>query len=232
APYVGQGEIRIRISAKAESDEKAAVLIEPVKHQILERAGKYYLGEGEMPIEARLAEILARKALSLSIAESCTGGLISSRITDVPGSSAFTFINMVTYGNTEKSRFIEVSPETLRLHGAVSPEVAGEMARGIRNQSHCDIGLSITGIAGPKGGSPEKPVGLAYVGICGSGTPCNKEAATDSSAPDLLVKKIVVNPQLPRREIKLLFSQYALFFLLKHLSGELESDFPALSMTR
>lgn len=217
APYVGQGSIRIRLAAKAPNQAQADAIMGPVKTEILNRAGKYYFGDDNTTLEACVAALLTQKGLSLSLAESCTGGLISNRLTDVPGSSAFTFINMVTYGNTEKTRFINVHPESITQHGAVSPQVAVEMAVGIRAQSHCDIGLSITGIAGPAGGSEEKPIGLAYIGICGP----------DKVSPTI-VKKVLVNANYSRQDVKFWFSQQALYFLLRHLRGELESDFPEI----
>jgi PncC family amidohydrolase len=144
----------------------------------------------------------------------------------VPGSSAFTFINMVTYGNAEKTRFIEVHPETLNRYGAVSPHVAMEMALGMQKTSRCDVALAITGIAGPEGGSEEKPVGLAYVGIAGFDGEQQKHAS--ESAQGFVVKKIVINPRYSRGDVKYGFSHHALHFLLRYLRGELETDYPDL----
>jgi nicotinamide-nucleotide amidase len=225
APYVGQGDIRIRIAAKARNEDEAQELIEPVRLEILKRASKFYFGEDDATLESRIAEMLSRKGLSVSTAESCTGGLISSRLTDVPGSSAYTFINFVTYGNTEKTRFAEVRPETLMQYGAVSPQVAAEMAIGVRRQSGCDIGLSVTGIAGPEGGSAEKPVGLAYVGICGLGERGENDS-NECASSDVIVKKVLANSNFTRKDIKFWFSQYALYFLLRYLQGGLKTDFP------
>jgi nicotinamide-nucleotide amidase len=122
---------------------------------------------------------------------------------------------MTTYGNVEKTRYLGVKPETLQAVGAVSAEVAAEMALGIQQNTHNDFGLSITGIAGPEGGSDEKPVGLAYVGV---------------AAPDggLFVKKVLVNKRYSRKDIKYWFSQYALSLLLQALRGTLETDYPEL----
>jgi len=115
-------------------------------------------------IEERLGTALRERKLRLAVAESCTGGLIASRVTDVPGSSDYFMAGMVTYSNEAKEKFLGVSPESIRTHGAVSREVAGQMAQGIRRETGADIGLAVTGIAGPTGGSPEKPVGLVYIG--------------------------------------------------------------------
>jgi PncC family amidohydrolase len=108
--------------------------------------------------------MVRENGLTIALAESCTGGLIASRITDVPGSSAYFLGGVVAYSNEAKEAFLGVSPESIRTHGAVSSVVAGQMAHGIRRATNADIGLSVTGIAGPTGGSPEKPVGLVYIG--------------------------------------------------------------------
>jgi nicotinamide-nucleotide amidase len=186
--------------------------------EILKRCGDYYYGDDDDTLEQCVAQLLTQKGYSLAIAESCTGGLVSSRLTDVPGSSAYTFINMTTYGNVEKSQYLGVKPETLQEKGAVSPEVAAEMALGIQRNTHNDFGLSITGIAGPDGGSEEKPVGLAYMGL----------ATPDSQ---VFVKKVMVNKRYSRKDIKYWFSQYALSTLLQALRGTLETDYPALLNT-
>lgn len=118
-----------------------------------------------MKIEERVGNLLRERGLSLALAESCTGGLIASRVTDVPGSSSYFLAGMVTYSNEAKEKFLGVAAESIREYGAVSKEVAKEMAQGIRRATGADIGLGVTGIAGPTGGSPEKPVGLVYIGI-------------------------------------------------------------------
>jgi nicotinamide-nucleotide amidase len=166
APYVGNAEVRIRIAAKAHSPKNAEALMAPVKAEILKRCGAYYYGDDDASLELCVSEILTAKGLSLTVAESCTGGLISSRLTDIPGSSGYIFGNVVTYSNAEKVKLLNVRPETIVAVGAVSPEVAAQMAIGVRERGSYDIGLSVTGIAGPGGDSEEKPTGLAYIGIC------------------------------------------------------------------
>lgn len=215
APYVGRAEVRIRIAAKADDNHQAEAMIAPIRQDILARCGEYYYGEDECSLEACVGESLREKNMTVAVAESCTGGLISGRLTGVPGSSAYITINMVTYGNQEKTRYLRVRPETLEAFGAVSPQVAMEMARGMRETSGCDIGLSITGIAGPDGGSEEKPVGLSYVGVSG---------------PDAFsaVKKVLVNRNYSRQDIQYWFSQYALHYLRQALCGNLQTDFPEI----
>ncbi len=118
-----------------------------------------------MKIEKKIGTILLQKGLTISVAESCTGGLISKRITDVPGSSVYFLSGLVTYSNAAKTKFLSVPERTIARHGAVSEIVARGMAKGVRESLRSDIGLSVTGIAGPGGGSPEKPVGLVYMAL-------------------------------------------------------------------
>ena len=116
-------------------------------------------------MEYKIAKILTEKGLTISTAESCTGGLLSSKLTDVSGSSAFVHLNFVTYSNKAKNKILNVKKETLEKYGAVSEECSYEMACGLYNATGADICVSTTGIAGPTGGSAEKPVGLMYSAI-------------------------------------------------------------------
>ena len=122
-----------------------------------------------MPERERLpdmvGQMLCARGYTISCAESCTGGLLTSTLTDVPGSSAYVMGSVVSYSNDVKSRILHVAEETLAAHGAVSPETAREMAEGVRDLMQTDVGVGITGIAGPGGGSPEKPVGLVYIAV-------------------------------------------------------------------
>ncbi len=118
-------------------------------------------------LEMRVGELLTARGLTIACAESCTGGLLTSRLTDVAGSSAYVMGSVVSYTNTIKERLVGVRHETLAAHGAVSEETAREMAEGIRRAIRTDIGVGITGIAGPGGGTVEKPVGLVFIAISG-----------------------------------------------------------------
>ncbi len=120
----------------------------------------------DTPSEVLLGELLKERGLWLAVAESCTGGLVAHRITNVPGSSAYFLGGVVAYANEIKLSVLGVRPETLEKSGAVSAQTVVEMARGVRRLLGADIGAAITGIAGPGGGSPEKPVGLTWIGIC------------------------------------------------------------------
>lgn len=118
-----------------------------------------------MTPEERIGEILQSKSLTIGFAESCTGGLLASRITDISGSSRYFMAGLVTYSNEAKTKFLAVPEEIITQNGAVSAIVAELMATGVRNRADVDIGLSITGIAGPTGGSLEKPVGTVFMGL-------------------------------------------------------------------
>jgi PncC family amidohydrolase len=120
---------------------------------------------GESALEVIVAGLLKQRGLALAVAESCTGGLVSNRITDVPGSSAYYQGAVVSYSNEIKERVLRVQCDTLQRHGAVSEQTVREMARGVRRVLNADVGLAVTGIAGPDGGTPEKPVGLVYIAL-------------------------------------------------------------------
>ncbi len=115
--------------------------------------------------ERKVGDILTKNALKLSTAESCTGGLVSSRLTDVSGASAYIFQNFVTYANSAKIELLGVNPETIDKNGVVSNEAALEMIQGLLERYKCDIAVAVTGIAGPGGATETKPVGLVYIGI-------------------------------------------------------------------
>jgi PncC family amidohydrolase len=122
--------------------------------------------EGKLvTIEEEIGRLLADRGLTLTTAESCTGGLVAHRLTNVPGSSAYYLGGVVAYANQAKEEFLGVRYETLQARGAVSEETAREMARGARQRLGADLAVSVTGIAGPTGGTPEKPVGLVYVAL-------------------------------------------------------------------
>lgn len=166
APYAKEGEVTLRITAKAKNEEAAQGLIEPVEKQIRERLGNNIYGVGNTSLEEVVANTLIERNLTIALAESCTGGLIASKLVNCPGISSVFLEGAVTYSNDAKMRRLKVKAETLDKYGAVSEETAREMALGIQEAAKADIGISVTGIAGPDGGTPEKPVGLVYVGLC------------------------------------------------------------------
>ena len=166
APYAGDGEMRLRITAKAKTEAEAEVLCQKMMEVVRATpVGEFIYGVDVGSTERAVISALASKGLTISTAESCTGGLIAKRITDVAGASEVYMGSCVTYANEAKVKLLGVKEETLKAYGAVSEQVAAEMARGVREALGTDIGISTTGIAGPGGGTPEKPVGTIYVGI-------------------------------------------------------------------
>lgn len=170
APYCKEGEVRLRVTARAENEQIAMQMCDRVVDEILQsEVGRFVYGIDADSMERVLVDKLHEHRLTLSAAESCTGGLIAKRITDIPGCSDVFFGGCVTYTNEVKQRLLGVSAETLDAHGAVSSETAIEMARGVRERTGSDIGISATGIAGPGGGTDETPVGTVFLGISTKG---------------------------------------------------------------
>lgn len=166
APYCKEGEVRLRITASAKSEKEALDICDGAIEKITKtEVGKYIYGIDVESLEKAAIALLREKGLTLACAESCTGGLISKRITDIAGCSDVFVGSCVTYANEAKVKLLGVSEETLKEWGAVSEQTAKEMARGVRNALGTDIGVSVTGIAGPDGGTPEKPVGTVFLGI-------------------------------------------------------------------
>ena len=165
APYAKQGEVALRITAKCESEETAKMMIEPLEKAIRQRLGTAVYGEGEVPLAQVVGMLLKEKGITVAVAESCTGGLLSEQITRVAGISKSFVTGVVTYSNASKIKLLNVSADTLYKYGAVSEHTALEMAEGVKKLGGTDIGISITGIAGPDGGTQEKPVGLVYIGM-------------------------------------------------------------------
>ncbi|WP_058485404.1 competence/damage-inducible protein A [Defluviitalea phaphyphila] len=166
APYAKTGEVTIRITAKASNKEEANNLIKPVERKIRTILGNNIYGEGEnTSLESVVGKLLITSNKTISVAESCTGGLLAGRIINYPGISAVFKEGMVTYSNEAKIKRLGVKEDILKKYGAVSKETAEEMAIGIAKISNSDIGVSTTGIAGPSGGTKEKPVGLVYAGL-------------------------------------------------------------------
>ncbi len=175
ATYAKESEVTIRITAKANTEEEAKKLIVPVEEEIRRRLGIAVYGEGETQIEEVVGKILVDNKLTISTAESCTGGLLAGKIINYPGISTVFKEGVITYSNEAKIKRLKVKKEILDKFGAVSSQVAAEMAEGIAKASGTDIGISTTGIAGPEGGSDEKPVGLVYIGLYIKGEVKTKE---------------------------------------------------------
>lgn len=165
APYVTDGEVHLRVTAKAESIEEANILISKMEHEVRAIAGDYIYTDDDKTLEETIVSLLLKNNLTLSTAESCTGGLLSGRIINCSGVSDVFKEGFVTYSNEAKISALNVKQETLDQYGAVSEETAREMVEGLVKKAKSDIGISVTGIAGPTGGTEDKPVGLVYIGF-------------------------------------------------------------------
>ena len=165
APYANFGEVKLRISAKASSPDAADELIDPVEAQLRDIAGRYCYGRDEETLASVVGGLLLDAGETLAVAESCTGGGLGAMLTEVPGSSQYFWGGAIAYDNRVKVALLGVDSEDLATHGAVSGVVAEQMAAGVRSRLGTSWGLSITGIAGPGGGTPTKPVGLVYIGV-------------------------------------------------------------------
>lgn len=165
APYAKDGEVHLRITAKTDNPEEADRLIVQMEQKVRSILGENIYGYDEESLEEVVLRLLQERKMTLSLAESCTGGLIANRLTDIPGASASLMCGIISYSNESKTNILGVKEETIRNYGAVSSQTAEEMAIGAKRVGNTDIGISVTGIAGPDGGSVEKPVGLCYIGI-------------------------------------------------------------------
>lgn len=165
APYAKTGEVHFRITAKARTKEEAEEMIAPMLEEMQKRFGKaVYTTEEDVTLEEAVLELLKQKNFTVTTAESCTAGKLAGRIMNVAGASEVYNEGYITYANAAKEKLLGVKHETLETFGAVSEETAREMAMGAAKEAGADAALSVTGIAGPGGGTPEKPVGLVYIG--------------------------------------------------------------------
>lgn len=180
--------ISIRINARADTESAARALLDHDAEEIKRRLGIAVFGEGDDTISDAVARLLIAQKKTIATAESCTGGLIAKRLTDVPGSSAYFIQSFVTYSNDAKQRLLDIPADLLAAHGAVSAEVAEAMAANCRRLAGTDFALSATGIAGPTGGTADKPVGLVYIGM--------------ASADRVTVKELRLGEALTRDEIR------------------------------
>jgi PncC family amidohydrolase len=161
----GEGEVWVRLRARAGTPEAAAEALAALERRVAEVLGEDCYGRDGESLEQAVGRRLSARGLTLAVAESCTGGLVGHRLTSVSGSSAFFERGVVVYSNRAKEELLGVPPEILRTHGAVSQPCAEAMVRGICERSGAACGLSITGIAGPDGGTPSKPVGTVFIGL-------------------------------------------------------------------
>lgn len=169
APYAELGDIYLRITSSGQDQQEAKKIQEALSQEIESLLAEHIYGYDADTITSVLAKTLKEQKLTISFAESCTGGLASKMLTDIPGASQYTKLNLVTYADIAKIKILKVKKDTLENFGAVSKEVATEMAYGLAEISDSDINVSITGIAGPDGASPEKPIGTIYTCILKNG---------------------------------------------------------------
>jgi nicotinamide-nucleotide amidase len=212
APYCTAGEVRLRVTAQAEDEATARDMCHRTLRHIMEsEVGAYVYAvvpssEGEATLEGVVIHELRRQGKTVACAESCTGGLIAKRLTDIPGSSAAVLGGFVTYTNEMKIRHLGVSPETIEQYTELSEQTAAEMARGARMATGADIGISTTGLAGPGGGSEGCPVGTVFVGI--------------SSARGEQVKRLSLSPNRKRDYIRTVAASHALEMIRRLLLSE------------
>lgn len=203
APYAKLGEVHLRITAKGSPLEVAEHLARG-EAQIRERLGELVYGVDDETLEEVVGRLLTSRKLTIAVAESCTGGLLAQRLTTVPGSSAYFVEGVVAYSNEAKVDLLGVDRGLLSARGAVSAEVAAAMATGIRTRAQTDLGVSITGIAGPTGGTLEKPVGLIFIGLTHSG--------------GVVHRRVTFGAEPGRQGIRHLAAQAALNLIRLHLT--------------
>ena len=203
-----KSELEIHLTAQCESEAEADALNEELAAKIIEKLGIAVFSTNGETMEQIVGKLLTENGKTVSVAESCTGGLIGERLTDVAGSSAYFIEGAITYSNESKIKTLNVSPQLIENHGAVSAEVCEAMAKGIREKAQTDYAISVTGIAGPGGGSEEKPVGLVFVGF----------------ADEKEVKSFKINLPGDRFLIRWRSSQFALDLLRRKLSKKLSGE--------
>jgi len=197
-------ENHITISMRGKDEPAVTAALDRAERDIMTLVGPYVFATGDQEMEEVVGRFLSKRRKTLSVAESCTGGLIGHRLTNVAGSSSYFQGGVVSYSNQSKADILHVDSETLEKHGAVSAQTVEEMARGIRKEMKSDLGLAVTGIAGPDGGSREKPVGTVYIGL--------------DSADGTVSRKYRFRGR--RKQVKLNTSTMALDWVRRHLNGD------------
>lgn len=170
APYAGLGEVQLRITARGKDIVEAQELVDAMEGRVRRVLPDHIYGCDDEDLETVTGRLMREQGLTLAVAESCTGGLLGHRLTNVPGSSAYVRLGVVAYANEVKTSVLGVPADMLVQHGAVSASVAASMAEGVRDLAQSHLGIGLTGIAGPGGGSTEKPVGLVYLALAGRST--------------------------------------------------------------
>ncbi|MBL7156717.1 MAG: competence/damage-inducible protein A [Candidatus Omnitrophica bacterium] len=197
--YAHLGEVDLKITSKAKSEKSANRDIKKVEKTIRKRLGKYIYGTDTETLEYALGTMLEKKKKTLAIAESCTGGLIANRITNISGSSKYFKMGVVAYSNKSKINLLGVSDAKIKKSGAVSGGVALDMAKGIKNLSKSDIAIGITGIAGPKGKAKKKPIGLVYIALISDKVKVVKEYRFKGTREEIKLQSSIAALDLARQ---------------------------------
>ena len=204
APYAKECDCLLQVTAKAETEAQAELMLAPVMEQVSRRLGEYVYGVDVESIEERVMELLCEKALHFAAAESCTGGGVAKRFTDLPGASRFFSGGVVTYTNEAKTRLLGVDPELIRSEGAVSHAVAEQMARCVRELMDADIGLGVTGLAGPDGDGVHE-VGTVFVSM--------------ATREGCFVRELHLGPHRTRSYIRRMAGNHAYDMMRRYLTG-------------
>ncbi len=167
APYASSSLVKLRITAKAKDNSSAQDLLDPIEKEIMKRVGNYFFGYNEESLAKKIVSLLVDRKETLSTAESCTGGSLGATLTSIPGVSSIFLGGIIAYSNLTKENVLNVQKNLIEKHGAVSSEVVKAMAEGVKKQLSSDWSIAISGIAGPLGGTKDKPVGFVQIGISG-----------------------------------------------------------------
>ena len=203
APYAGAGEVKLRITARAEHQADAEALLLPVEREIRRRTGKSCFGVDEQSLAEVVLQQLRLRGQTVAVAESCTGGGLGAALAAVPGASDVFLGGVIAYANGVKQGLLGVPAELLQAHGAVSDPVAQAMAEGARRATGADWGLAITGVAGPGGGSDEKPVGLVHLAIAGPDGCSREEVRFGTSRGRTWIQALSAGEALNRLRLQL-----------------------------
>jgi nicotinamide-nucleotide amidase len=199
--YAKLGQVELKIMTKAKSRLEAKRNIDRIEKKIRSKLKDFVFGYDDETLESAVGGLLRKKKLNIAVAESCTGGLLSHRITNISGSSDYFLMGMVTYSNASKEDILGVPEELIKRNGAVSEPVALAMAKGIRSRTGADIGIGITGIAGPAGGTKSKPVGLVYIALAADNRLIVKERIFKGSREEVKFQATQVALDMIRRSI-------------------------------
>ncbi len=203
APYAKENDVTLRLTARGKDIEEAKQLIIPLEDKIRARLGEYIYAVGDISLEEVVGKGLIDRQLTIAVAESCTGGMLVGALVNCPGISDVLIEGVVSYSNESKIKRLNVKKETLEQYGAVSAETAEEMARGIALTSGADIGIATTGVAGPEGGTPEKPVGLVYIGLYNKGEVKTKQVNIMGDRNKIRKRTVIIALDWLRRELGL-----------------------------